>query len=223
MDPGAILETLTKAGFVPVWVGNSLVTLMEASTEQWQEIRGSDQIQDLELELGAVENLTSAPAAATKKGKAAMKSMPAYVPEPRRPAASPSSGSGMELIPYVATVPRARLDLADFPVRPKPPQASRSRMPAFSMTGFRGALPDAWGYHGQLLWAWFKLLATYAPVFLSYCAFFYAFAALIFIAGNPRLWVKGGFAAVELAPTYFSFAASELWDETKSQVSSRFR
>ena len=43
MDPGAILETLTKASFVPVWVGNSLVTLMEASTEQWQEIRGSKQ------------------------------------------------------------------------------------------------------------------------------------------------------------------------------------
>ncbi len=153
MDPGAILETLTKASFVPVWVGNSLVTLMDASTEQWQEIRGSkqqktfnmpfarkvarllDQIQDLELELGAVENLTSAPAVAAKKGKAAMKSMPAYVPEPRRPAPSPTSSSGMELIPYVATVPRARLDLVDFPARPKLPQAPRTKMPLFSPTG----------------------------------------------------------------------------------------
>ncbi len=56
-----------------------------------------------------------------------------------------------------------------------------------------------------------KLLAIYGPVLLAYCAFFYALAGLAYVAANPRLWVKGGFMIVELAPSYFTFAASELW------------
>ena len=95
MDPCAILETLTKAGFVPVWLGNNLVTLMEASPEQWTEIRGSKQqktfnmpvarkvarllemVKDLDLELENVEDFGEPARRATKKGKAAMKGFPA--------------------------------------------------------------------------------------------------------------------------------------------------
>ncbi len=58
---------------------------------------------------------------------------------------------------------------------------------------------------------------------LAYSLMFYALLGLSVILSSPRLWVRGFFYILDLAPTYMGFAGAELWDEMKVQASARIR
>ena len=85
------------------------------------------------------------------------------------------------------------------------------------------AMPQLWLQHGRILKKVVLFAALYGPVLFAYLMMFYAAMGLTVVATNPRMWVKGFFYIVDLAPQYMGYAGAELWDEVKVQASARIR
>ena len=80
-----------------------------------------------------------------------------------------------------------------------------------------------WRRHAAYIIIFGRYLVVYGPVLAAYVLLFYVLAALAYMITHPRMWVRGVFALIDLAPAAFAAAFEEFWDETKKQVGARFR
>ena len=74
-----------------------------------------------------------------------------------------------------------------------------------------------------LAWRVAILLIYSLPLLMLYGALFYMILALLAIAANPGLLVRGAFMLIDALPSYGAFAAKAIWAQVHEELATRMR
>jgi hypothetical protein len=229
MDPGFVLETLTMAMMVPVPLPGRITTLIDATDEDLDEMRSdkgrsgaiaiakkalkiAELTKELRSQMGLAGIKQPQPPGKKNGRSAAQTAATDYAAPVNDSGANFAGGKAQEgvlaLIPLLNTVnPDKRKQKITF------------SGPRFEL-GLPG-LPDAWAFHGRVLFIFLRFFVVWFPVLAAYACVFYVLSIVGFMASNPRLLVKGFFAVMDAAPVYFSFVVEQMFDELRSQMTAR--
>ena len=129
-------------------------------------------------------------------------------------------GVGLEIVPFVRSVPPEAAPATEpLDERASTAAVETTENPALTM------MQKTYHFFAPHLWIAARVVkvAMHAPIILIYIGMLYGLIGFFYVLAHPELWIKAGFAALDLLPNYAEYMMTAMANQVKEELSIRFR